>query len=567
MPGLDPSSTETDRELLDRFAVNNSPEVFRALVARHGSMVYHACLRVVGNPHEAEDAAQAVFIVLFQRPPTAVQSLAGWLHAVARKTALKAIRSRARQAQREKVVAAMRSQSVEMPDGDLGELLDAALSALPAAEREVVILRYLEEEGVEQVARRLGCSISTVSTRASQALSRMAQYFRQRGLSVAAPALAVYLAQQGASASAASAAVSEVVAPVALGPGAWNPPALHLANAVLRSMFWAKAAAWVGATATVLTAVGVVVALAVPIGPPQDEALLLTPTVLAGHKSRVVQLAFSADGARLASIDDKQRLIVWDAATGRQERSLTVAHSDREGSRVTAALALAPDGKTIAETVNKWSSDLDFIDVATGVQRSFYFGDGVSPVRLAFFSPDGRSLATGGRLMLWDVRSGRKLWTGEHGRARSLAFSPDARTMVVAYEVGGVDLLDASTGAVRRALLPTTEQVAAVAVDGPSLLAWTGSKLLKVDLATGAAQASRTRSGTIPGMLGCTGDGLTLLTAGQVVHQPWPLTEAPAAVAALPPRVTAATLCANGQRLAVALADQSIHVYDIAKER
>ena len=565
MNGLNFSRSETDRELLDRFAVDRSAETFRALVARHGPLVYHTCLRVLGNAHEAEDAAQAVFIVLFQRPPT-VQSLAGWLHAVARKTALKMIRGRLRRTQREKVVAAMKSQALDPTDDGLGEALDAALGALPAAEREVVILRYLEEQGVEEVARRLGCSISTVSTRATQALNRMARYFHQRGLSVAAPALAIHLAQQGACASAANASATAALMPVALGPGAWTAPAVHLANAVIKTMFWTKVAVWGGFSAAALLAFGIALGLVMASEPPPDVVLNLSPQVFTGHTSRIVQMAFSADGTRLASIDDRQRLLIWDVAARRPRHTFTMARSQREGERSTAALALAPDGATVAETVQKWSADLDFLDVGTGLQRSVPFGDGVAPVRLAAFSPDGKQLVTGQRLMAWDVSSGRRLWERKQGRVLCLTFLPTRQAAAVAFEGGGVEVLAGKTGMVEQSLLPTTSVQAMTATpDGTGIVVWTGDSLAQYDLASGRMLTTRRRSGTAPGLLGCSAHGVTLLTADQVIRQPWPLGGS-AAAAALPPRSTAVALAANGRRFALARADHAIHVYDLFNE-
>ena len=57
-----------DRELLDRFLAGESAEAaFEALVDRHGPMVRSVCRSMLGDPHEADDAFQATFIVLARR--------------------------------------------------------------------------------------------------------------------------------------------------------------------------------------------------------------------------------------------------------------------------------------------------------------------------------------------------------------------------------------------------------------------------------------------------------------------------------------------------------------------
>ena len=57
----------SDGRLLDQFATGpreDAEAAFRTLVERHGPMVLRACRVVLGDPHDAEDAFQATFLVL-----------------------------------------------------------------------------------------------------------------------------------------------------------------------------------------------------------------------------------------------------------------------------------------------------------------------------------------------------------------------------------------------------------------------------------------------------------------------------------------------------------------------
>ena len=58
-------------------------------------------------------------------------------------------------------------------DADTRELLRHALSRLPAAQRAVLVLRYYEDLGEDEVARVLGCSRGTVKSRTSRALATL----------------------------------------------------------------------------------------------------------------------------------------------------------------------------------------------------------------------------------------------------------------------------------------------------------------------------------------------------------------------------------------------------------
>ena len=62
----------SDRQLLDRFTRAHDAigeAAFAALVARHGPMVLDLCHQLLGDLHHAEDAFQAVFLVLARKAP------------------------------------------------------------------------------------------------------------------------------------------------------------------------------------------------------------------------------------------------------------------------------------------------------------------------------------------------------------------------------------------------------------------------------------------------------------------------------------------------------------------
>src|SRR5437879_9363829 len=83
------SAGGSDSELLEQFVTRRDEAAFEALVRRHGPMVLGVCRRALPNPHDAEDAFQATFLVLVRRAGSIARRelLGNWLYGVAYHTA------------------------------------------------------------------------------------------------------------------------------------------------------------------------------------------------------------------------------------------------------------------------------------------------------------------------------------------------------------------------------------------------------------------------------------------------------------------------------------------------
>ncbi|MBY0228471.1 MAG: hypothetical protein K2W96_04235 [Gemmataceae bacterium] len=172
---------------------------------------------------------------------------------------------------------------------------------------------------------------------------------------------------------------------------------------------------------------------------------------------RIVALAFSPDGARLASCNSLSSTVrVWDAASGK--RLLDVP--GKEGDA--AAVAWSPDGKTLAVGGNRVR-----LFNADGQERGAFKPDWY--VRSLAFSPDGKRLAVcgsgdqaeSGHLSLWDVPACRLAHRlrGHKGEVVRVAFSPDGKRLASASTDETVRLWSVATG-VEVLSLPTGEEEA-----------------------------------------------------------------------------------------------------------
>jgi DNA-directed RNA polymerase specialized sigma24 family protein len=71
----------SDRQLLDRILAQGDATAFEAMVERHGPMVLSVCRGVLRDPHDAEDAFQATFLLLLKKASSirGRDNSAGWL--------------------------------------------------------------------------------------------------------------------------------------------------------------------------------------------------------------------------------------------------------------------------------------------------------------------------------------------------------------------------------------------------------------------------------------------------------------------------------------------------------
>jgi RNA polymerase sigma factor (sigma-70 family) len=198
----------SDGELLARFVRNRDASAFELLFWRHGPMIWGVCRRLLGNSADADDAYQAVFVVLARKAATIGrgEALAGWLHRVAHRTALNARTAQRRRSARERPVTDLpETPALDDPvrrtvNRELKDLLDQELLRLPEKFRQPVLLCDLEERSHEEAAVALNCPLGTLNSRLARGRQKLKERLLSRGVTLTA--LAVTAAPQAVSAAA-----------------------------------------------------------------------------------------------------------------------------------------------------------------------------------------------------------------------------------------------------------------------------------------------------------------------------------------------------------------------------
>jgi RNA polymerase sigma factor (sigma-70 family) len=244
---------------------------FAELAARHQQMVYRVCLRMLRHHQEAEDATQAVFLVLLNKASrlmTRKGEFTGWLYGVARNVCLEALRKRAKR-QEEAMLDETEEPVVEEyrpAHEEVLPFLDEELAGLTGVLRQAVVLRYLQNHSEAEAAQRAGCAVGTLSMRASRGIERLRQRLAKRGVALGGAALAGLLTSEASAAVPETllpsilATVKTAVATTATATGATTTAAM-LAKGAMKAMYLAK----VKMVAAIAAAV-IVTGTAVPVG-------------------------------------------------------------------------------------------------------------------------------------------------------------------------------------------------------------------------------------------------------------------------------------------------------------
>jgi RNA polymerase sigma factor (sigma-70 family) len=188
----------SDQELLQDYAERRSEPAFAELVRRHVDVVYSAALRMVCDPHTAEDVTQNTFIALAKNSLQVRNRsvLSSWLHSTARNLAANTVRTEVRRREREQEAAAMNELLANEPEAvwkNIAPHLDDAIAELGDADRDALFLRYFERKSAREMGEILGTSEDAAKKRVSRAVERLREFFSKRGVTIGASGFVVVL--------------------------------------------------------------------------------------------------------------------------------------------------------------------------------------------------------------------------------------------------------------------------------------------------------------------------------------------------------------------------------------
>jgi len=333
----------TDGDLLDCFVTGGDEAAFEALVRRHGPMVLGVCRRVLHDPHEADDAFQATFVVLLRKCGSLAQPelLGNWLYGVAFRTAREVRNRAARRRARELQAVPVEETTPSSEWDDVRPLLDEELNKLPAKYRIPVVLCDLQSKSRKEVARQIGCPEGTLSSRLARAHDLLRRRLLRRGLALSAGWLAVGLSSGVATAALPPSLVLNTVKAAlavsvadAVGVGVLSAPVAALVEGVMQAMFLSK----VKLTAAVLLTIGMV---GVSVGVLTHRALADRPAVGAAADDKKPEREAGRERPAGPSVQGILKTVDLD------KNSVTVTVRHEDGKLADHTIAVPKDAKVV----------------------------------------------------------------------------------------------------------------------------------------------------------------------------------------------------------------------------
>lgn len=187
-PAQRPRPEELD-ELTLRRAQGGDERAFRSLVERYQRPIWELCWRMaapVGLGHRAEDLTQDTFVRVYRAlpgfDPRGPARLSTWLLTIAARLTVNELRRARAETLSDDVIARTGTPREAREAREAGERIAAAMAALTAEARAVLMLRDIFELEYEAIADALGLELGTVKSRLARARAAVRERLRAEGV-------------------------------------------------------------------------------------------------------------------------------------------------------------------------------------------------------------------------------------------------------------------------------------------------------------------------------------------------------------------------------------------------
>jgi len=182
-----PAGQDTQPEQSDNTTQWDLP-TWEDIVRAHSARVYRLAYRLTGNPHDAEDLTQEVFVRVFRSLSSYTPgTFEGWLHRITTNLFLDGARRKQRirfeglaDEMAHRLPGSEPTPAEAFDDTHLDDDVQAALKALPPEYRAAVVLCDIEGFSYEEIAATLGVKLGTVRSRIHRGRAQLRSALQHR---------------------------------------------------------------------------------------------------------------------------------------------------------------------------------------------------------------------------------------------------------------------------------------------------------------------------------------------------------------------------------------------------
>jgi RNA polymerase sigma-70 factor (ECF subfamily) len=171
---------DSDQELIE-LVNEGDPDAFEVLYRRYRDWVYHLAWRFTGNQQDALDVLQETFIYLLGKLPgfSLTASMTTFLYPVVKHLSLTLRSKNRRFTSDEEILRELPAPASKETQSSRSELA-TVLTVLPDEQREVLLMRFVDDMTLQEIATALNIPIGTVKSRLHHALQRLRHDRRTR---------------------------------------------------------------------------------------------------------------------------------------------------------------------------------------------------------------------------------------------------------------------------------------------------------------------------------------------------------------------------------------------------
>ena len=169
-------------------AKQGDADAFAQLVTAYETSVYRLALRMCGNAHDAEEAAQEAFVSAWKGLPSfrGESKFSSWLYQLTTNACLDLLRREKRHRAAVPLDEQAELSSEDTPqraaeNAELRDTLQAALQELSDDHRQIFLLRQMRQLSYDEIGALLGLEAGTVKSRLSRAKKQLRQILLQKG--------------------------------------------------------------------------------------------------------------------------------------------------------------------------------------------------------------------------------------------------------------------------------------------------------------------------------------------------------------------------------------------------